>query len=58
MDVSSNVIIAIMKQCNLKEISIDKYDYYEGDNREYIEVWHDLKNDKVILKRKEVEKDV
>lgn len=55
MDCSSNVIIAIMRQLNLKEIEIDRYDFYIGDDKEYIEVWHDIKNDKVILKRKEVE---
>ena len=56
MDCSSNVIIAIMRQLNLKEIKIDKYDYYIGDDKEYIEIYHDLKNNEVILKRKEVEK--
>ena len=58
MDVRSNVIIAIMRQLNLKEIKIDKHDYYIGDDKEYIEVWNDIKNNEVILTRKEVEKDV
>ena len=57
MDCSTNVIIAIMRQLNLKEIKIDKHDFYIGDDKEYIEVWHDIKNDEVILRRKEVEKD-
>ena len=57
MDYTANVIIAIMKQLNLKEIAIEQYDYYKGTDKEFIEVWHDIKNHKVILKRKEVEKD-
>ena len=55
MDLSANVIIAIMRQLNLKEIKIDKHDYYIGDDKEYIEVWHDIKNNEVILRRKEVD---